>query len=82
MPCFYFHLRYGTRLSRDNEGLECPNLSAAKQDAEIAARDMLVEAIKHHHHERVPDAFEIVDDAGRTLHTLPFAAILPEPFKK
>ena len=47
----------------------------------MTAREMLVEAIKHHH-KRVPDAIEIVDDTGRTLHTLPFATILPEPFKK
>ena len=81
MPSFYFHLRYGTRSSRDNDGSEFESLAEAKQEAQITVRDMLVEAIKYHH-ERVPDAIEIADDTGRTLHILPFVTILPEPFKK
>jgi uncharacterized protein DUF6894 len=76
MPYFYFHLKYSGCLSRDDEGLECLTLSVAKREAQVTARDMLVGAIKFSH-ERVPDALVIADANGRTLHTLPLAAVLP-----
>ena len=80
MPVFYFHLQYDTRLSLDDEGSEFPTLSAAKQEARTTARDMVVEAIRFEH-KSVPNALLVADDTGRTLHTFPFVAVLPERMK-
>ena len=77
MPVFYFHLQYNAGLSRDDEGSEFPTLSAAKEEARTTARNMLIEAIKFEH-KSVPNALVVADDTGRTLHTLRFAAFLPE----
>ena len=77
MPVFYFHLQYNGGLSRDDEGSEFPTLSAAKEEARTTARNMLIEAIKFEH-KSVPNALVVADDTGRTLHTLRFAAFLPE----
>jgi hypothetical protein len=81
MGRFYFHLRQGDQLIRDDEGLDLPDLAAAQHEAVAAARELLAEAVKRGT-PSVPDAFVIADEAGRTLGTLPLAAVLPEPLKK
>lgn len=81
MGRFYFHLRSGEELLRDDEGQDFPDCSAARQEAELAARELLAEAIKDGKG-RVPDAFVIADEQGREIDTVLLAAALPEPFKK
>jgi hypothetical protein len=81
MPYFYFHLQYSHRLASADEAIELPNLAAAKREATLGARDILIEAIKFGK-KRVPVAFVIADDTGKTVHTLSLAAVLPDPFKK
>jgi uncharacterized protein DUF6894 len=78
---FYFHLRSGEELLRDDEGQDFPDRSAARQEAEQAARELLAEAIKGGR-ARVPEAFVIADELGREIDTVLLAAALPEPFKK
>jgi hypothetical protein len=81
MGRFYFHICEGGQLTTDDEGVDLPNLTAARREAELSAREMLADAIKSGK-KRVPDAFVIADEEGRTLDTLPLSAVLPEPFKK
>lgn len=81
MPIFYFHLHYANRLSKDGLGSECKNLPEAKREARLTARDILLEAIKFQYR-RVPAAVVVANEKGRTLHTLPLAAVLPEPLKR
>jgi hypothetical protein len=81
MGRFYFHLRAGDELTSDDEGLDLPDLSAAKREAVLTARELLSEAIKSGK-QTVPDAFVIADDEGRPLDIVSFAAVLPEPLKK
>ncbi len=45
MVRFYFHLRAGDGLLTDDEGQDLPDLSAARREAEQAARELLAEAI-------------------------------------
>jgi hypothetical protein len=78
---FYFHLRQDDELIRDEEGTDLPDISAAHHEAVLAARELLAEAIKDGK-SHVPIAFVIADEAGRTVDTLPLAAVLPEPMKK
>jgi hypothetical protein len=81
MGRFYFHLRAGDELISDDVGIDLPDLSAAKREAVLSARELLAEAIKSGR-QRVPDAFVIADDEGRPLDIVSLAAVLPEPLKK
>jgi hypothetical protein len=75
MGRFYFHVRAGDELTPDDEGMDLPDLSAAKREA------LLFEAIKSGS-QTVPEAFVIADDEGRALDTVSLAAVLPAPFNK
>jgi hypothetical protein len=81
MGRFYFHLRAGDKLMPDEEGIDLPDLSAARREAIEAARELLGEAIKSGRPE-VPEAFVIADEDGRELDAVPLAAVLPENLKK
>jgi hypothetical protein len=81
MGRFHFHLRVGDEITSDDEGMDLPDLSAAKREALLGARELLAEAIKSGK-QTVPDAFVIADDEGRALDTVSLAAVLPEPLKK
>jgi len=80
MGRFYFHLRDGAELIRDPEGADLRDAAEAKRMALLSARELLAEAIKSGK-SRIPEAFVIADEAGRTLHVLPFVEVLPEPLK-
>jgi hypothetical protein len=60
MARFYFHLRDGDKLVQDPEGLDLPDVDAAKREALLAARDILSHAIKAGKR-KVPEAFVIAD---------------------
>jgi hypothetical protein len=80
MKRYYFHVKSDGKLISDPEGLELPDLNEARREAVRGARDLLVEAIRFGE-PRVPEAFVIADESGRTLHVLPLVELLPEPFK-
>src|ERR1044072_3948817 len=46
MGRFYFHVRMGDELIPDDEGRDLPDLSAALREAQLAARELLADAIK------------------------------------
>jgi hypothetical protein len=81
MGRFYFHLREDGELIPDEEGIDLPDLSAARREAIAAARELLAEAIKDGK-PNVPEAFVIADEAGRELDTVPLAVVLPESLKR
>jgi hypothetical protein len=81
MRRFYFHLRAGDELMPDEEGIDLPDLSAARSEAIEAARELLAGAIKDGRSE-VPEALVIADEDGRTLDIVLLAAVLPVPLKK
>jgi hypothetical protein len=80
MGRFYFHLREGAELIRDPEGTDLRDAAEAKRMALLSARELLAGAIKSGER-RIPEAFVITDEAGQTLHVLPFVEVLPEPLK-
>jgi hypothetical protein len=81
MTRFYFHLREVDQLVIDDDGIELPDTSAALREAQLAARELLANAIKEGK-DRVPEAFVIADEQGREIASVSLAAMLPEPFKK
>ena len=81
MGRFYFHISAGDKLTLDDEGIDLPNFTAARREAVLSARDLLAEAIRSGKR-KVPDAFVIADEDGRTLDIVQLAAVLPEQLKK
>jgi hypothetical protein len=75
MPRFYYHVRKGDLLIEDTEGVEVPGLRAAFDEAEQGARDLMAERVKHG---QVIDGhqFEVHDELGTKLFTVPFKSVL------
>ena len=82
MGRFYFHLRAGDELLRDDEGQDFPDPSVARQEAELAARELLAEAIRSGIKVEFPEAFVIAAERGREIDVIPLATVLPKPLKK
>ena len=69
MPRYYFNLCQGSQtISQDAIGYECPNDEAARQFARMSkgfvALDPFLSAWPEHR-------FEVIDEAGRSVFTLP-----------
>jgi hypothetical protein len=75
MPRFYFNVRDGDTLIADQEGVEMPGKSAAVEEATQAARDLLAERVKYG--EPIESRqFDVLNDRGETILTLPFRSVL------
>src|SRR3954468_20419394 len=64
MPRYFFHVRQGTVLSRDEEGQELPDAEAARREAVNSTREILGEKLLHGgslDHRTI----EIADETGR-----------------
>jgi hypothetical protein len=81
MSMFYFHLRAGDDLMLDEEGAEFPDYPAALREATLAARELLVEAIRNGK-QHIAEALVIADGAGQELGTFPLVMLLPKPAEK
>jgi len=80
MGRFYFHLRDGSELIRDPEGVDLRDAAEAKRMALLSARELVADAIKAGS-PNVPEAFVIADDAGQTLDIIPLATVLPHSLR-
>ena len=75
MPHFYFNIRDGDNYIEDKEGVDLPTPRAALEEAKQAARDLLADRLRH---DRTLDqsCFEVNDDLGKCLFTLPIQSVL------
>jgi hypothetical protein len=80
MERFYFHLRMGEEVIADQEGSDCLDISAARREALVAARQILADAIRSGNDD-TPEALVIADSEGRELATVPLAVVLPKRLK-
>jgi hypothetical protein len=67
MPRYFFNIRDGYDLDEDEEGIELPDIDAARAEAQATVeelRDQLTDAVNIE--------LEIVDESGRRLMTVPF----------
>jgi len=69
MNRYYFHIRDGKILVRDEEGMECRDLIAAKDEALCSARDLALEAFKSHSLQP-PATIEIEDEDGNAVNDI------------
>jgi hypothetical protein len=69
MAHFHMHLRMGSDLRPDIDGMELPNLAAVMAVIRLAASDAASSLTLSY------DRFEVTDDAGRLLAIVPVAAL-------
>jgi hypothetical protein len=81
MGRFYLHVKEGDEVFPDEEGIELPDVEAARREALLSARELVSQAIKAGR-TTFPEAFVIADEAGRPLEVVSLAAVLPEALKK
>jgi hypothetical protein len=82
MARYYRHIRQGDRLVEDPEGVELPDLDAARAEALQGIRDVLAEAIKRGDDTALDEVIVIADEAGREMMTIPFADALPPRLRR
>jgi hypothetical protein len=72
---FHFNVRSDEDFDEDREGIDLPSLAAAKTEAEKASREMVAELVLRR--ERIDHMrFEITDDQGVVVATLPFKDVI------
>jgi len=72
---FFFNIRSHEGDEHDDEGLEFETLDVAIDEAEETAREMVAERVMHQ--ERIDGTrFEIADEKGNVLATVPFKDVL------
>jgi len=70
MPRFYFHV-YNDVVAIDEEGLELPDLEAAREQAMDSARELVCESI-HKGHLNLDHRIEVEDDTHENVLTLTY----------
>ena len=75
MPHYYFHLTVGGNHYPDYLGVEFPTLELAYLDAFQSAREMWTELLKERK-DPATHSFQIANEDGQVLLTLPFAEVL------
>ena len=66
MTRYYFHIRNGQALVRDEEGMECADIAAVRREAFLSARDIVRSTLKS---EVMGNAavIEVQDEQGRAI---------------
>ena len=73
MPLYFFHLHTEAGIEKDPTGLEFPSLEAAVADAQEARREYLRDEGVESARARRQYRFEITDQSGRVVATVPDA---------
>ena len=73
MPVYFFHERVGDAFHLDEQGIDCLDIETVRREAVAGAREIIAAAILNG---RIPlrHCFEIADDQGRLVLTLPFSS--------
>jgi hypothetical protein len=77
MPQYYRHIQQGGNLIQDPDGVELPNLDAARTEALDGIRDILAACTKRGEDDALDDVI-VIDEAGQELLTIPFPEALPQ----
>ncbi|KEQ04761.1 DUF6894 family protein [Pseudorhizobium pelagicum] len=81
MPYFYFHLRRDERVDHDLEGAEFPSIALARQEAMMAAREIMAERLVKGE-PLDADVFQIADADGAVLEEVSFESVLKASFAR
>ena len=81
MPRYFFNLRHrpgSAGLAMDQEGEELADVSAARERALAQARAMIARERHTFNRDWMDCTFEIVDENGQSVLTVPFSDTLPD----
>jgi hypothetical protein len=76
MPRFFLHIKDGSDLIRDEEGIDVPSAAHARDAAVLSGRELWAGAIRAGR-DVGADAFLIADQDGNQLTFVPFTEVLP-----
>jgi hypothetical protein len=80
MPRFFFNLRVGTALvDQDSEGQELASFEEARSEAIESARELLATKAESGEAASLDEQVEVVDEAGRTVITIPVGHVVGSP---
>jgi hypothetical protein len=80
MARYFFHIKDGTHLIKDEEGTELATAQDARAQAMVSVRELFANAIRSGRPLEA-DAFVIADEHGRELTFVPMTEALPVRFK-
>jgi hypothetical protein len=69
MPLYFFHLSFGDRILPDDEGVELPNRSAAREEALAAVRDLSDPAVGGNPRRWASWLLQVADEQGAFFRT-------------
>lgn len=72
MPRYHFHVRSGSRRIQDPEGSELTDLTAAREEAILNAREGMSFAIRNGRDISKRTLIEVSDETGAILLTVPY----------
>lgn len=81
MPLYFFNIRYRpgpAGLAVDPEGEDLTDVNAARERAVFQAREMIARERHTFVRDWMECSFEIMDEAGRCVLTVPFSDTVPE----
>jgi hypothetical protein len=81
MPKFYFRFQSSNKIDEDPNGLDLPDLNAAREEAIQAALDIVGFAVRFGI-DRHPDNIIIFDGSDRILSIVPLADALPRRLRR
>ena len=76
MPHYFFHLRQGTRVSRDTEGADLSDGKQARSKAMSTAREVVCDELLKGEPLDLEREYEITDDAGQGVMVVTFTMAL------
>jgi hypothetical protein len=80
MQRYFFHLAVDGMIVEDEDGSELPGIEAAQHEAEVAARELIANAIRAGN-DNIPEAIVIADELGRALHRIDVKTVLPRKLR-
>jgi hypothetical protein len=76
MPLYFFHIKEGDEVLHDKEGVDHPDLEAARAEAIEGIRQIVGDAVMFGSPLRLDREMHVVDDAGETLLKLIFRGVV------
>ena len=72
MPRYFFYLSRSGQIIPDPEGTELADISGARREAFLNARDLIIQTLKRDEPVPLDDNVLVVDEHGSLLHTVTF----------
>jgi hypothetical protein len=75
MPRYFLHVNNSIGFVEDEEGVELPDLDAAREKAAAGVRSIIADEVLHGRAD-LRGRIDVADEEGRVLLSLPFGALV------